>query len=819
VLLALCFVAVLGISLASYLALASRSMQIGNRAVKRGQAEQLAELGIEEGLRAMNLNLFSSADATAAQADWSSGGTSVDWTLDTTNKRARAAMTFPANKFGTGITATVKIRIDNYDAGSLDATWSSSANYRSGNIVGYSGLWYRSNTIQSNKTPSTTSGYWSQEQSTATVSNAPNSMVWLNGTSYLVGHMISRNGEIYRCISSHTASSTSRPPDGASYSSYWLRIPYVTYGTDLQYINDAMVYWTNTTWYRYSGGSWYTTGSGMPPRWYYSGGTTYYLGDMVLSGTTWYRYINSTPAAGNALTNTTYWNTAAAATTTAAANWAWSSSSSYNIGDSVYYSSSWYRCRIANTNQTPSSTSVYWSNAPVLPQTWDAYRQYSQNDVVLHNAVWYLSRTNSNYGNIPNTSTSNWYSAELAAQQWNSTTTYAANAYRSYGGVWYRCLVGNTGYSPNNTTYWSPTWAQSSGTTTGGPVVYAEATVSFADGSSAITQYRAALGRSPLFPNALAATTTLGLSGSSTNVVSYESTAAIASGTVTEGYAAVLAAGTASASGTSSLLTISSTTTTIKGYLAAQATSTGYTPRVSYAANAILQQSDGSVTSPSPTAINIDLTRISGSPYIPQFGIQSVPAYTTISNVDSATTLGTAGGVTPQVVTRAGNLTLDDSDDVLTIVGPVVIDIQGDLRINSDASARIVIAETGSLRLHVSGRLRLDSDGGGIENQTFDPKKCVIFSTATSGDHNFSIPSTTRAFYGAIYMPGEDLLIDAAGAEIYGAISARAISITGSLDFHYDTSLRNADFGGVEEPWAITEWRELIDTNARATMP
>lgn len=814
-LLALCFVAVLGISLASYLALASRSMQISDRAVKQGQAEQLAELGIEEGLRAINLNLFSGADTNATLADWSSGGTSVGWTVDTANKRARATMSFPAGKFGTGITATVKIRLDNYDAGSLDSSYNASTNYRPGNLVGWGGLWYLSNSIHSGKTPGITSGYWNQEQSIATIDNAPNTITWQNGASYLVGAMVSRNGSQYRCILDNTASSSTRPPN----TTYWTSLPYVTFGSDLQYINDSMVHWTNTTWYRYSGGSWYTTGTGMPPRWFYSGGTTYYPGDMVLSGTTWYRYINSAPSSGFALSNSTYWNSAAATMTTASAYWNWDSSQTYNIGDNVYHgaTTSWYRCRIANSNQTPSSASTYWANNPVLPQEWDANRQYNLNDLVRYNGIWYLSRTSTNnLGQNPATQPSYWYSAELASQQWNATTAYAVNAHRSYGGVWYRCLVANTGFSPNNTTYWTSTWAQGSGAITGGPVVYAEATVNFADGTSSITQYRAALGRNPLFPNAFAATTTLAISGSTTNVFSYESTAD--SGAAIQGYAAVLAAGTASASGTTGLLTISSTSTTIKGYLAAPAASTGYTPRVSYPANAVVQLPSGTVTSPAPSAINVDLTRISGSPYIPQFNIQSVPSYSssTISNVNSATTLGTAGGATRQVVARVGNLTMDDSDDVLTIVGPVVLDVQGDLRITSDPGAKIVIAETGSLRIHVSGRLRLDSSGGGIDNQTLDPKKCVILSTATSNDHNFS---TTQAYYGVIYMPNEDLLIDATTATIYGAVSARAISVTGNLNLRYDTSLRGADLRGVDRPWAVTEWRQLSGSTGLATMP
>jgi hypothetical protein len=224
VLLALCFVAVLGISLASYLALSSRAMQLSNRTVKQGQAQQLAELGLEEGLRAMNLNLFSDADTTAALADWNSGGTSVNWSLDPTKKRARATMDFPVDKFGTGITATVKIRIDNYDAGSLDSLWNSSTTYRMGNLVGYNGNWYRGISNDNNKTPNALASavYWVQEN------NAISSgMSWTLGTTYAQGNMVLRNSQWYRYTDagSSTASTTNAPGTGASWSTYWTAVP------------------------------------------------------------------------------------------------------------------------------------------------------------------------------------------------------------------------------------------------------------------------------------------------------------------------------------------------------------------------------------------------------------------------------------------------------------------------------------------------------------------------------------------------------------------------------------------------------------------
>lgn len=804
ILITLCFVTVLGIMLAGYIALCSRAMQLSNRSFQAGLSKQLAEAGIEEALRAFNKNLLSGTDTTAALADWTSGGITTNWTLDPANKRATATMTFPSTKFAQGVTASVKIRVDNYDANTLDSAWNSSTAYRADNVVGYTdGRWYRSTNIQSGKTPSTASGYWIQEH--ISPMNSATSTTWMNGISYAAGNMTTRNGAFYRCISAHTSSSANSPPN----ATYWLSIPYVTFGSDLQYSTESMVFWLNATWYRWTGSTWLTSGSGMPPRWLYNSGTTYYAGDLVRSGTTWYRYINSTPSSGGALSDTTYWNTATSLATSAAANWNWSSSANYNIGDVTYYSSRWYRARVANTNQTPGTTSAYWSAYPLLGQTWDSSRQYGQYNTVYYNGVWYLSLSGTNnYGQNPSTATSYWIGADTTntSYLWNSTTAYAANAYRCYDGVWYKCLVGNTGQTPNNTTYWTPTWSQSSGVTTGAPVAYAEATVNLGDNTTSVSQLRATIEPAALFPNALAAAQTITLSGGSATIDSYDSVTD--PNAITPGYAAVLAAG--ATSGTA--LTIGNGTN-VKGYVAAYSSSSSpYAPLASFGSSATVKGAS------SPITPNVDTSRVSRSPYIPDFDILSVPSYTTLADIDtlstSQKTLGTAGATTPLVLTYAANLDLNDADDILTIIGPVVLNVQGSLRINNP-NAKITIAETGSLRIHVSGRLRLDSGGGGIVNETKDPKKCVILSTATTNDHNFS---TSQYFYGVIYMPDEDLNIDAATATIFGAISARNITVTGNLNLHYDTSLRYATFSGVDQPYTVTSWSELA-ASEQATMP
>jgi Tfp pilus assembly protein PilX len=63
-LVALCFVSVLGLVLAGYFAISQQSMRLSSRSYGATVSEQLAELGLEEALRAITTNNF---------ADWTSG--------------------------------------------------------------------------------------------------------------------------------------------------------------------------------------------------------------------------------------------------------------------------------------------------------------------------------------------------------------------------------------------------------------------------------------------------------------------------------------------------------------------------------------------------------------------------------------------------------------------------------------------------------------------------------------------------------------------------------------------------------------------------
>jgi hypothetical protein len=837
ILLVMCLLAVLGIALASYLAVSNQAMKLSNRAYQTGVSEQLAEMGLEEALRAFNNNSFST---------WSSNGTTYTWS--TSGTTASCTITLPNTKYGTsGVTGTVSIRVDNYNADQLTSAWNSSANYRIGNLASYTdGNWYRCIADSLNKTPSATnsnSAYWLQEQglfsTTPTTGPAFSPVNWMIGTSYVIGNMAIRNGSWYRCIASHTASSTNQPPSGANWTSYWVTTPYVSADADLRYTNNAFVRYYVTTygndaWYRWNGSSWdQVTNGTWTLTWHWTPSTAYNVGDIISYNNVWYR-CKTAHTSGGSFT-TTNWDTASTTATSTAAAWNWSSSTTYDLNDVVYYSSRWYRSTsTSNTNNTPSSSSAYWSVSPLLSISWDAFRQYNANDTVYYNGKWYLSRTSSNYGHTPPTAPtyidSYWASTDYTTWQWNSSTSYSVGAYRSYGGVWYKCLSAGSNKSPNNSSYWTNSWSQGSGVTTGAPVIYSEGRATLPDGTATIkTQLRATIAPSPLFPNALAASSTLTINGGGT-IDSYDSTVGTYA-SQTPGYSAVLAA----AGTTSPAVTV--TSTTVNGYVAAPSSSTSpYAPMWSYGGSAILRGTS--------SGTGIDVTRVSRSPAIPNFdclpsgGLSAAFSAGTFykgtqisapSVADSTLNLGTPGAITPSIYYYDAGLRLQSGDSnyykTVNINGPVILYTNGYLRAQTNGS--IIVNDTGSAEIHVGTNLRAYSGCGGFINRTKDPKKLTLIGDGSTTTQSYLYPFTDpsgldNSFYGTIYLPNTTAtggLTIYTGVVIYGALSAKNITFDQEATVHYDTSLRYATTPGVDQPWAIAEWRELTDSNDRAALP
>jgi hypothetical protein len=827
-LVALCFVSVLGIALASYLAVCTRAMQLSNRSFQGNLSQQLAEAGIEEALRAFNKNDWSG---------WASNPTGVTgattaWSLDTTNKRATRTLTFTSGKLGQNVTATVKVRVDNYDANAVGSTWVSSGTYptyNKGDLVGSSGLWYRCiRTHSSTQTPTSTGilNYWVP---------APIPWTWDSNFSYSqydVAYYPPNNSWYY----SDNNSNTSTPPTN------WTQIP--TLALSYNWFNSY-----NTNSFVFYSGSWHRAktfvpaGFGNSPTnafywenastvtpsisFAYRAGGSYTFNDVVYHrvGLTisWYRCIVTTPT-GSPSAAPAEWENGLTGTMHG-----WNASLNYNIGDVVYHSgtSDWYRCIKTNSGQTPAAGSSYWANTPLYSTAWESGRQYTLNDTVRYNGVWYRYINGAaSSGNLP-TNTTYWIGADTAtvSHHWNATTSYAAGSYKCYGGVWYKCTTANSGQSPNNTAYWTPTWANAWAVTTGAPVVYAEGTVSIAGSPAVKTQLRATLAPAPLFPNAAGAITSLTANGStsSATVDSYDSTTGSYGSQVgsSTNFSAVLAV-TSPAANTD----FNINNTQVKGFIAAPSDASTYAP--------LWTKSGSAVLTGTLTGIDVDLTRVSRSPNVPQVatwptgtgGLASywgtVPKGTALA-LSSTINIGTPGATTPSRYNVSGDLTIDGTTvSVMNINGPVILYIQGDLTLGGATANVININSTGSAEIHVGDGIKINQTSGGIVNKTLDPKKLILIGD-TFGSETQNYTDGDNDFYGVIYLPNttnpSGFYNSNSSVEIYGAVSAKKITYSGAdMNIHYDTSLRHATFGGVDQPWAVSDWRVLPATE-QATMP
>lgn len=886
-LVALCFVAVLGISLASYLTICTRAMQLSNRSYQASLGQQLAELGLEEGLRAFNKGDWGGWSANPSGVT----GATTAWTLDTTNKRASRTLTFDSTRLGQNVTATVKIRVDNYDANALGSPYNSSTSYRVGDLVGYNGIWYRCVRNNSGQTPNgmVNMAYWVP---------APIASFWNASNTYKAEDVVyyTPTSSWYRCKLAPTAAQA--PGD----TTYWASIVRITVDNGYIGTNGEILNYYGT-WYYYSAG-WYPMPSYTPIiSWCWRSGYNYSFNDLICYGypAIWYRCIQAHTSGAITPTNTSYWENALSGTMSA-----WSSAGLiYNPGDVVYYStnSQWYRCILGHTSSNtyaPTNT-TYWAATPLLSQDWQPNRQYSQYDTVRYKGVWYLCLAGNNNQIPTNASSGYWAAAPLSLPLWNSAgyyevddlvnsggtwyrciaphknqtppnatywtvltgsgssyvwdagTAYAANSYRSYGGAWYKCITAtaaNDGHTPNDSAYWSPTWAQPSNTSvvTGAPIVYSESTISIAGSPPIKTQIRSPIAPAPQFPNAVGSASTLTVSAAGT-IDSYDgSVRAPASGGLVSyytyndqsnspfsgtnpniGYTATLAA-----AGTSSP-SLTLTSTTVKGFVAATPASTSpFAPLASFGTSASLLNSDGTATSPDTTATNVDLSRISRSPYVPRPDTQPAGELSTaFSNstlprglaLSLATNLylGTPGATTPSRYYYNGDLVIGGGVvSTVTILGPVILYINGDLQITGSGANVLTVTPTGSAEIHVADSLMVDAASNGIDNRTAqDPKKLIIIChTATSSTQYYG---DVGNFFGTIYAPYTTNtsglnLTSASSTPFYGALSAAKVSFSNSATVHYDTSLRYATFGGVDQPYTVTQWRQLPQTE-QATMP
>lgn len=532
----------------------------------------------------------------------------------------------------------------------------------------------------------------------------------------------------------------------------------------------------------------------------------------------------------------------------------WSAGATYTTNSTVWYRGNWFRCKLAHANRIPPNT-TYWTSAPAV---WSADSTYSVGDIALvadtaaaATQRYVCTLANSNR-TPPNAS---YWSAAANVVAWSSASTYAIDEVALLGSVPYRCSLGHTNQTPPNATYW-----------VSAPVIYSEGVVTLPDSAATTitTQLRATIALAPLFPNAIAATTTVKLT--SGTVDSYNSalgaapsynimTTPFTSTSPNIGSSAIVAGKTTAFAPNDIAVVLGGVR--VNGYVAAPpASASPYSPRYSFTSGTAIVTSIPATTVPSP---KVDLSRVSRSPYIPDFDFDtSVGSFTALPAPSSGTTLvsgetvlgmpGTPGTANPTTYYRVSSspggtgLLLSTATDILRIAGPVVLYVSG--RFLQMNNGKVVIESTGSLEVFasLSRNVSIGELGtGGFENLTSDPTKLLIAAISSNGSNNtlnyhyLKVPAA-MPFYGTIFMPDSWITVTSDNNPIYGALSARNVEFLAGtvVNLHYDTALRTAGPAGTAGPFTtassagmgfdaipfkIAELRELTDPSEKIVLP
>jgi hypothetical protein len=340
------------------------------------------------------------------------------------------------------------------------------------------------------------------------------------------------------------------------------------------------------------------------------------------------------------------------------------------------------------------------------------------------------------------------------------------------------------------------------------PAITSTATLTLGDGRVFTKTLQATTGPAPLFGNAIASVnsyvsfTSQGTVDSwnsnpdgnpATPVVAYSFTAGNAAN-----YAAVIAANDSGPTG------IALNQALVYGYLATNGQPVSYSTSGS---------PPGCVKGPGTAAtVYVEPGRLGKSAFIPASTVFTIntPAlvpgnFTPLSWLAALLTIGPADTAVYSAPTGfimpTGLLGY-----TLNIARPVKMVVNGDFVIGSGllGPAKIVVQPPGgSLVVFVSGNVTIG--GGGIVNQTNDPKNVALF--CTSGSIVGSVQYTCAAdFCGVVY--SENLPIDIQqNATFYGALLTgqyvRFSAGATNPQFHYDAALRHVRFSDVTTPYIV----------------
>ncbi len=178
---------------------------------------------------------------------------------------------------------------------------------------------------------------------------------------------------------------------------------------------------------------------------------------------------------------------------------------------------------------------------------------------------------------------------------------------------------------------------------------------------------------------------------------------------------------------------------------------------------------------------------------VPEY-LQALPSQGTI---DDATTITSS--------TKYDEIYLKNGE-IITIDGPVVLYIIGDVIIKNSAELQVVGADTNpdaSLTLYLGGDAEVKNSGA-INNKARDAQKVKIYGL--DGCQSIVLKNGSD-FYGAIYAPNADVEM-MNSADVFGAVVAKSFEQKNSATFNYDASLRDVSIDDEAVRFVVKQWRE-----------
>jgi len=178
---------------------------------------------------------------------------------------------------------------------------------------------------------------------------------------------------------------------------------------------------------------------------------------------------------------------------------------------------------------------------------------------------------------------------------------------------------------------------------------------------------------------------------------------------------------------------------------------------------------------------------------VPQY-LQELPSQGTIEDTTTITTSG-----------KYDEIDLEN-DNIITIDGPVILYIIGDIILKNSAELQVVDADTNpdaSLVLYLGGDAEVKNSGA-INTRAEDAKKVKIYGLDSCES---IVLKNDSDFYGAIYAPNADVVMYNS-ADVFGAVVARSFEQKNSATFNYDASLRDVSVDDEPVRFVVTQWRE-----------